>query len=136
MKLLHISDLHIGKKVNEFSMLEDQEYILKQILKIADEHNPNGILIAGDIYDKGIPCVEGVTLFDWFLTELYRRRLKVFMVSGNHDSSERIDYGGRIMGENQIHIAGLYQGRLEKITQSDEYGPINFYLLPFVNLLL
>lgn len=132
MKLLHISDLHIGKKVSEFSMIEDQEHILKQILIIADEHKPQGILIAGDIYDKGIPCVEGVTLFDWFLTELHKRKLEIFMVSGNHDSSERIDFGGRIMEENQIHIAGIFQGKLEKTTLSDEYGPLNFYLMPFV----
>ncbi|HKL79510.1 MAG TPA: exonuclease SbcCD subunit D, partial [Mobilitalea sp.] len=132
MKLLHTGDLHIGKKVNEFSMLEDQEHILKQILDIADEHKPQGIIIAGDIYDKGIPCVEGVTLFDYFLTELHKRKLAVFMVSGNHDSSERIDYGGRIMEENHIHIAGTYQGKLDKIVLSDEHGLINIYLMPFV----
>lgn len=132
MKLLHISDLHIGKKVNEFSMIEDQEYILQQILKIADEQKPQGIMIAGDIYDKGVPCVEGVTLFDWFLTELHRRRLYVFMVSGNHDSSERIGFGGKIMEKNRIYIAGVFQGRMDKVTLTDEYGDLNFYLLPLI----
>ncbi|NLK27305.1 MAG: exonuclease SbcCD subunit D [Clostridiales bacterium] len=132
MKLLHTSDLHIGKRVNEFSMIEDQEYILKEILKIVDEHQPQGILIAGDIYDKGVPCVEGVILFDWFLTELHKRELAIFMVSGNHDSSERINFGGKIMEENQIYIAGAFEGKLEKVTLTDEHGLVNIYLMPFV----
>ncbi|MBE5967273.1 MAG: exonuclease SbcCD subunit D [Lachnospiraceae bacterium] len=132
MKLLHTSDLHIGKRVNEYSMIEDQEYILNEMLKIVDEQKPQGILLAGDIYDKGIPCVEGVNQFDWFLTELHKRGLIVCMVSGNHDSSERIDFGGRIMEENQIHIAGAFRGKLEKVTLADEHGPINIYLMPFV----
>ncbi len=132
MKLLHTSDLHIGKRVNEFSMIEDQEYILNEMLKIADLHKPQGILIAGDIYDKGIPCVEAVNLFDWFLTELHKRKLSVFLVSGNHDSSERLNFGGRILEENQIHIAGSFHGKLEKVILADENGPVNIYLMPFV----
>jgi len=132
MKLLHTSDLHIGKRVNEFSMIEDQEYILNQILEIVDEQKPLGIMIAGDVYDKNIPCVEGVTLFDCFLTELHKRKLAIFIVSGNHDSSERINFGGRIMEENQIHIAGAFQGSLDKITLTDENGKLNVYLMPFV----
>lgn len=132
MKLLHTSDLHIGKRVNEFSMLEDQEYILNQILQIVDEQKPQAILIAGDIYDKNIPCVEGVTLFDSFLTELHKRGPVILLVSGNHDSSERINFGGRIMEENLIHIAGTFNGVLEKIALTDEFGILNVYLLPFV----
>lgn len=132
IKLLHTSDLHIGKKVNEFSMIEDQEYILKEMLKIADEHQVDGLLIAGDIYDKTIPSVEGVMLFDWFLTELHRRQLSVFIVSGNHDSSERIGFGGHIMEENKIYIAGSFQGELTRVTVEDQYGPLNIYLLPFI----
>ena len=132
MKLLHISDLHIGKRVNEFSMIEDQEYILNQILKIVDEQKPQAILIAGDVYDKNIPCVEGVTLFDSFLTELHKRSLAIFMISGNHDSSERINFGGRIMEENRIHIAGAFQGKLDKVTLADEFGQLNVYLMPFI----
>ena len=132
VKLLHTSDLHIGKRVNEFSMIEDQEHILKEMLKVVDEHKPDGFLIAGDIYDKGIPGVEAVSLFDWFLTELHIRNLAVFIVSGNHDSSERIDFGGRIMEENNIHIAGTYNGELQKVTIKDEFGPINIYLMPFI----
>lgn len=132
MKFIHTSDLHIGKKVNEFSMIEDQEHILRQILDLAEEHKPQGILIAGDIYDKGIPTVEAVMLFDWFLTELYKKDLEVFLVSGNHDSSERIEFGGRILGDTRIHIAGTYQGKLEKVTLRDEHGSLHIHLLPFV----
>lgn len=132
MKLLHTSDLHIGKKINEFSMIEDQEYILKEMLKIVDKHKPEAFIIAGDIYDKSIPGVEAVSLFDWFLTELHIRKLLVLIVSGNHDSSERIDYGGKIMEDNNIHIAGTYKGQLQKVTASDEFGPVNFYLMPFI----
>jgi len=132
MKLLHTSDLHIGKRVNEFSMIEDQKYILNEMLTIVDEQKPQGILIAGDIYDKGVPSVEAVTLFDWFLTELHRRKLAIFIVSGNHDSSERINFGGRIMEENQIHIAGTFEGKLDKVTLEDAYGPLNIYLMPFI----
>lgn len=132
VKLLHTSDLHIGKRVNEFSMIEDQKYILIEMLKIVDEHKPEGFIIAGDIYDKSIPGVEAVSLFDWFLTELHVRKLAVFIVSGNHDSSERIDFGGRIMEDNNIHIAGTYNGQLQKVTIHDEFGPINVYLLPFI----
>lgn len=113
-------------------MIEDQEYILKQILSIVDEQLPDGIIIAGDIYDKNIPSVEGVALFDWFLTELNRRNLAVFIVSGNHDSSERINFGGRIMEKDRIYIAGTFMGKLEKVTLSDEDGEVNIYLLPFV----
>lgn len=113
-------------------MIEDQEYILKQILSMVDEQSPNGIIIAGDIYDKNIPSVEGVALFDWFLTELNHRNLAVFIVSGNHDSSERINFGGRIMEQNRIYIAGTFTGKMEKVTVSDEDGEVNIYLLPFV----
>ena len=97
MKLFHLSDLHIGKRVNEFSMLEDQKYILMQILKAAKEHQPDGIILAGDIYDKPVPAAEAVQVFDDFLTSLNEMGLIVFMISGNHDSPERVSYGGRLM---------------------------------------
>lgn len=132
MKLLHTSDLHIGKRVNEFSMIEDQKYILTQILQIVEEQKPDGILLAGDIYDKNIPSIEGVALFDWFLTELNHRQVAIFMVSGNHDSCERIHFGGRIMEQSKIYIAGTFQGKLEKFTMTDEEGIVNIYMLPFV----
>ena len=113
-------------------MIEDQEYILKQILSIVDEQKPDGIMIAGDIYDKSIPTEEGVALFDSFLTQLHSKQLDIFIVSGNHDSSERINFGGKIMGQNGIHILGTFQGELEKVTLQDELGEVNIYLLPFV----
>lgn len=132
IKLLHTSDLHIGKRVNEFSMIEDQEYILQQMLNLIDEHQPDGIMIAGDIYDKSIPPEEGVNLFDRFLTDLHHRNLAVFIVSGNHDSSERLNFGGRIMEKNRIYIAGTYRGKLEQVNLKDEYGDVHISMLPFV----
>jgi len=113
-------------------MIEDQEYILTQIITLVDEQKPEGILIAGDIYDKSIPTEEGVALFDSFLTQLHSRNINVFVISGNHDSSERINYGGRIMEKNGIHIVGTFQGELEKVTLQDELGEVDIYLLPFV----
>ena len=97
MKLIHLSDLHLGKRVNEYSMLEDQEYILKKIINVIDDEKPNGVIIAGDVYDKSIPSAEAVQLFDDFLAQLAKRSLKVFVISGNHDSPERIAFGSRIM---------------------------------------
>ena len=93
MKFIHLSDLHLGKRVNEFSMTEDQEYILKQIIKIADVERPKAVVIAGDIYDKPLPPAEAVTLFDWFLNALAKRNISVLAISGNHDSAERVAFG-------------------------------------------
>ena len=136
MKLLHTSDLHIGKRVNEFSMIEEQEYILQQILDIIDDHKPDGIMIAGDVYDRTVPTVEAVRLFDWFLTELNRRDQYIFMVSGNHDSSDRLNFAGRIMEQNKIYISARYEGELDRLVLEDEYGPLNIYMLPFVKPVL
>ncbi len=132
MKFLHIADLHIGKRVNEFSMLEDQKYILKDILRLVDEVKPSGILIAGDIYDKSVPAGEAVEVLDDFLTDLCARQVQIFIVSGNHDSPERLDFGSRIMAKNGVHIAGTFAGFLQKITLQDDYGPVHIYLLPFL----
>lgn len=132
MKLLHIADLHIGKRVNEFSMLEDQKYILQEILRIVDEIKPLGILMAGDIYDKSLPSGEAVEVLDEFLTELVSRKVQLFIVSGNHDSAERLNYGSRIMEKNGVHIAGTFDGKLKQIVIIDDLGPVNIYLLPFV----
>lgn len=132
MKFLHISDLHIGKRVYEFSMLEDQKFILEQILSIVKEEQTDGVLISGDVYDKSIPPVESVTVFDHFLTGLHRLDQRVFIISGNHDSSERLDFGGRLMEESGIYIAGSFQGSLKRIQLQDSFGPLNVYLLPFV----
>lgn len=132
MKFLHISDLHIGKRVHEVSMLEDQRHILGQILSIAGERHTDGVLISGDVYDKSIPPAEGVTLFDEFLTGLHQLGQKVFIISGNHDSAERLDFGRQLMERSHIYICGSFQGTLQKVALRDEWGPLNVYLLPFL----
>lgn len=132
MKFIHLSDLHIGKRVNEFSMLLDQEYILKQILDIIDDRKPDGVIIAGDIYDKSVPSAEAVILFDEFLVKLSERDLYVFVISGNHDSPERIAFGGRLMQASRIYMSPVYDGGLKPVTLEDEYGKINIWMLPFV----
>ena len=132
MKLIHLSDLHLGKRVNEFSMLEDQKYILREILEIIDREKPQIILIAGDVYDKSVPPAEAVELFDDFLVRLARRKLQVFVISGNHDSAERIAFGGRLMDQSGIHMSPVYSGRVEPITLEDEHGPLHIYMLPFI----
>ena len=109
MKLLHLSDLHLGKRVNEFSLLEDQKYILTKIINLIDEYSPQAVLIAGDIYDKTVPPAEAVELFDDFLYRLWKRNLKVLIISGNHDSSERIAFGGRLMKGSGIYLSPVYQ---------------------------
>lgn len=129
---MHLSDLHIGKRVNEFSMIEDQKHILSEIITMIKEEKPDGLLLAGDIYDKSIPTIEGVNLFDEFLTTVSSLKTPVYIVSGNHDSAERLNFGGRIMEAQKVYIAGVFQGELKKVTVSDEFGPLNIYLLPFV----
>ena len=132
MKLLHISDLHIGKRLNGFSMLEDQKYILKQILAIADEQQADGVMIAGDIYDKPVPSAEAVQVFDWFLTELADRGRQVYAVSGNHDSAERIAFGAQLMSGRGVFVSPVYRGDTAKYTVKDSYGELCIYMLPFV----
>lgn len=132
MKLIHLSDIHLGKRVNEFSMLEDQAHILKKILAVVDEEKPNGVLIAGDVYDKSVPSTEAVQLFDDFLVRLAERKLPVFIISGNHDSPERLSFANRLINAVGIHLAPVYNGVVEPITLSDEYGPVNVYMLPFI----
>lgn len=132
MRFLHLSDLHLGKRVNEFSMLEDQAYILKEILNIIDEQKVEAVLIAGDIYDKVIPSAEAVRLLDDFLTRIAARELSVFLISGNHDSAERVAFGSRLMSSRQIYLSPVFESDVEPITISDRYGEINIYMLPFV----
>ena len=132
MKLIHLSDLHLGKRVNDFSMLEDQQYILAEILQIIDREEPDGVLIAGDVYDKSVPFAEAVALLDDFLVRLSKRELRIFVISGNHDSPERMAFGGRIMERSGVHLAPVYDGRVEPVVLTDEYGPVKLYLLPFV----
>lgn len=132
MKFLHLADLHLGKRVNGFSMLEDQAHILRQILAILDGEQPDGVLIAGDVYDKSVPSVEAVGLLDGFLTELRTRGVPVLLISGNHDSPERLAFGGRVMDSCGIHISPVYNGALAPVTLHDTFGPVHVWLLPFV----
>ena len=132
MKFVHLSDLHLGKRVNEYSMLEDQEYILTKIINIIDDEKPAGVIIAGDVYDKSIPSAEAVQMFDDFLTRLAKRNLQVFVISGNHDSPERMSFGSRLMDQSGIHISQVYNGKIEPFAMKDEHGIINVYMLPFV----
>ena len=132
MKLIHLSDLHIGKRVNEVSMLEEQAYILQQILRIIDEECPQAMLIAGDVYDKTVPSGEAVTLFDDFLCRLVQRGLPVLLISGNHDSPERLAFGGRLLETSGVHISPVYDGTVKTVTLQDAHGDVVFHLLPFI----
>lgn len=132
MKFIHLSDLHIGKRVNEFSMIEDQKYIFIKILNIIDQEKPDAILICGDIYDKSVPSAEAVTLFDDFLVSLAKKNLKVFCISGNHDSPERIAFASKIMETAQIYMSPVYSKNILPINLSDDFGSINIYMLPFI----
>ena len=132
MKLIHLSDLHLGKRVNDYSMIEDQDYILRKILQIIDAEQPRGVIIAGDVYDRAVPSAEAVQLFDNFLYWLASRKLQVFIISGNHDSPERIAFGGRLMDLSGVHLSPVYRGTVEPILLSDEYGEAAVYMLPFI----
>lgn len=132
MKLIHLSDLHIGKRVNEFPMLEDQKYILKEILSIVDQEQPDGVMIAGDVYDKPVPPAEAVQVFDAFLTDLADRDVPVFAISGNHDSPERLAFGGQLMVGRGVHMAPVYDGHVRPAELKDAYGSVWIYMLPFI----
>ena len=132
MKLIHLSDLHLGKRVNEFSMIEDQEYILTKIINIIDEEKPDGVLIAGDVYDRAIPSEEAMQLWDDFLNRLSKRKVEVFAISGNHDSAVRFSDHGKLIENAGIHLSPVYNGRAEKIILEDEEGSVNIYMLPFI----
>ena len=132
MKIIHLSDLHLGKRVNEFPMLEDQWAVLLQILQIIGQENPDAVILAGDIYDKSVPPAEAVALFDEFLARLARPGLHVFVISGNHDSPERIAFGGRLMDRSGIHLSPVYDGEVEPVTLSDAFGEVRFFMLPFI----
>lgn len=132
MKLIHLSDLHLGKRVCEMSMLEDQAYILREILGIVEDTRPDALLISGDVYDKSVPSAEAVTVFDDFLCRLAARKLPVLIISGNHDSPERLSFGGRLMQGSGIHISPVYDGNIRPITLRDGFGEVHFWLLPFL----
>ncbi len=128
MKFIHLSDLHIGKRVNEFSMLQDQKYILSQIISIIQRENVKVVLISGDVYDKSIPTVEAVTVFDDFLTELSKMEIETLIISGNHDSPERLGFGSGIMQNNGVHIYSVFDGTVHTV----EIENVKFHMLPFV----
>ena len=132
MKLIHLSDLHIGKRVNEFSMLEDQRAILSQILTAVKREQADGVLVGGDIYDKPVPPAEAVQMFDEFLTRLAELGTPVFVISGNHDSAERVAFGARLMSGRGVYVSPVYDGNVTGITMKDKYGEVVVYLLPFV----
>lgn len=132
MKFIHLSDLHIGKRLCEYSLIDDQRYILNQILDIIKEEEPDGIIIAGDVYDKSIPSEEAVELFDEFLYELSVLPAETFIISGNHDSAERLSFAGRIIDASGVHISHVYDGVFKPYKLYDEFGPVNVYMLPFV----
>lgn len=129
---MHLSDLHLGKRVNEFSMIEDQKYILEQILSLLDREAADAVLMAGDIYDKPVPPAEAVQLFDRFLTELADREIPIFAVSGNHDSAERLSFGSRIMSGQNVFISPVYDGSTARFTLTDDWGEVCVHLLPFI----
>lgn len=132
MRFFHISDLHIGKRLFGFSLLEDQAHILNEILRIARQQTPDGFLLAGDVYDKAVPSAEAVQLFDHFLTGLSALHKPIFIISGNHDSAERIAFGAGMLQQSHVYIAPPFGGRISPVTLSDAYGPLDVYLLPFI----
>lgn len=132
MKILHLSDFHFGKRLNNFSLLEDQIYVNQQIFQLAKNQKIDAVIIAGDIFDKSIPSADAVQLFDDFLNSWAELNLPVFIISGNHDSAERLSFGLNIFSHNNIYISPVYNGEIKSITLKDNYGNINFYLLPFL----
>ncbi len=132
MKFIHLSDLHIGKRVHEFSMIEEQKDILQKILLIVKEEDADAVIIAGDVYDRPVPSAEAVQVLDSFLTELSKMGKMIFMISGNHDSAERIAFGAKLMAGQNIFISPVYDGTIEKVEAEDVHGKVNVYLLPFL----
>lgn len=132
MRFFHISDLHIGKKLHEMDITKDQEHILNEIIKMADEKKPDAVFIAGDVYDRSVPPANALNLFDNFITELELRDIKVFIISGNHDSPDRLQFAKEILEKNDIYIAGTFDGGLQKEIIEDDHGHVNIYMLPFI----
>ena len=132
MKLIHLSDLHLGKRINEISLIDDQAHILGQIIRIAEDEKAEAVLIAGDVYDKSVPSAEAVMLFDKFICAFSDRRIPVLIISGNHDSAERLSFGNRLLAECGIHICSAYDGEVEHVSFTDHHGKVVFWLLPFI----
>lgn len=132
MEFIHLADLHIGKRVNGFDLSADQREMIRQILSVCDERQPDAVVIAGDVYDRGIPSTEATKIFDDFLTELVRRQIPCLIISGNHDSPQRLNFASRVMKKQGIHLSCVFEGNLEKVTFTDAWGTIDFYLMPFL----
>lgn len=132
MKFIHTSDLHLGKRVNEFSLLEDQKYMLGQLLSLAEAEKPELFLIAGDVYDKTVPPVEAVSMFDWFINSLSKLGIIIAVISGNHDSAERLGFGSSLMEKEGLYISPPYSGSLRKVELKDDFGPYSLWLMPFL----
>lgn len=132
MRFLHLADIHLGKSVNEINMIADQKYILQQIIDLAVNRKADAILISGDIYDKSVPSEEAVRLLDWFLSTCADRNLRVCMISGNHDSDERLNFGSTLFESKNVHIAGKYNGTVSRVSVEDEFGTVHVYMLPYV----
>ena len=132
MRLMHLADLHIGKRVNEFPMLDDQRYTLEKLLHMVEERQIDAVLIAGDLYDKSAPSAEAVSLVDWFLTALARTNTQVLVCAGNHDSSERVAYGRELLADQGVHVSRVFDGHIDSVILQDEHGPVTFWLIPFL----
>lgn len=132
MRILHTADLHIGKTVNNFNLLEDQKYVLTQMVDMVKEKEIQAFIIAGDVYDRPVPSAEAVEVFHWFIQKLHETGVTIFCISGNHDSPERISFAQEILGEHGVHFAGTYHEKCRQVTMQDEYGPVVFTLMPFV----
>ncbi len=132
MKFIHLADLHLGKRLNEFDLIDDQKFLLHQVIRIAEKHDAHTVLLSGDIYDKAIPSEAAVTLFDEFLKDLAEHHIESYIITGNHDSEERLNFGSSFFEASGVHIFAIYNGELAHYTVQDEYGPVELYLLPFV----
>ena len=132
MKFLHVADLHLGKVVNGFSMLFEQHHVLEQIVEYVDAEKPQAVLIAGDVYDKAVPPTEAVRLFDQFLTDLVARSVHIMVVSGNHDSGDRLAFGNRILHMQGVHAQGVFTGQMHVVSLGDAAGEVDFCLLPYI----
>jgi len=132
MKFLHLSDLHIGKNLDGISMIDEQLYAFSQIISYVKTHSPDAVIIAGDIYDRAIPSVEAVCVFDDFLTELSALGVATMIIAGNHDSPERISFASRLLSDKGLFLCGGYGGKIPMVTLTDEHGEVHFWLLPFI----
>ncbi len=132
MKFIHLSDLHLGKKLGEFDLIEDQKYITDRIFDIIDSEKPDAVIIAGDIYDRGFPPLDAINLFDDIIVRLAGKRIESFIISGNHDSAERNAFANRLIDLSGIHLSSVYNGNVKPLTLKDSHGEVNFWMLPFI----